>query len=42
MGWCRDGSGEKTGAKDVEAWSKEADDAIVVVFVPWVCVAVEK
>lgn len=33
-GWGRDGR-EKRGAKAVEAWSKQADDAIVVVFVPW-------
>lgn len=28
-GWGRHGSGQKTGAKAVEAWSKAADDAIV-------------
>jgi hypothetical protein len=33
-GWGLDGR-EKRGAKAVEAWSKQADDAIVVVFVPW-------
>lgn len=33
-GWGREGR-EKRGAKAVEAWSKHADDAIVVVFVPW-------
>jgi len=31
-GWSREGSGEKTEAKAVEAWSKAADDAIIVFF----------
>ena len=31
-GWSREGSEEETGAKAAEAWSKAADDAIIVFF----------